>query len=233
MKAIILAGGRGTRLQSVIHDIPKPMAPVNGRPFLEFLVSRLVALGCNDIILSVGYLHEKIMAHFGDGRDFNSSIKYCVEHEPLGTGGAVREALLMAGRDDVLVMNGDTFAAVDIRKLASFHEFLKVIATVAVIPLDDASRYGAVDVSPIGFVTAFAEKKTACSALINSGIYVINRKILDSIPAGRVSLETEVLPALAATGQLGAQIQDVPFIDIGIPSAYQEFCLNSSKYAGI
>lgn len=230
MKAIILAGGHGTRLKSVVHDIPKPMAPVNGRPFLEFLISRLVRHGITDIILSVGYLYEKIVAHFGNGSDFNSTITYCIEPEPLGTGGAVREALLLADSDDVLVMNGDTFVAVDITRLVSLHASLQPVATMAVIPLDDASRYGAVNVSPTGIVTAFAEKKNASPALINSGIYVLNRKLITSIPPGRVSLETEVLPLLVGTGLLAAQIQDVPFIDIGIPDAYKEFCLNSSKF---
>jgi NDP-sugar pyrophosphorylase family protein len=233
MKAIILAGGHGTRLKSVIHDIPKPMAPVDGRPFLEFLISRLVRDGISDIILSVGYLHEKIKAHFGDGCDFNAAITYCIEPEPLGTGGAVREALLLADSDDVLVLNGDTLVAVDIKRLASLHTSLQPTATMAVIPLDDASRYGSVTISPTGIVTAFAEKKGASPALINSGIYIFNRKIITSIPPGKVSLETEVLPLLAGTGHLAAQIQDVPFIDIGIPAAYQEFCLNSSKYSGI
>jgi NDP-sugar pyrophosphorylase family protein len=233
MKAIILAGGQGTRLQAVIHDIPKPMAPVNGRPFLEFLISRLVALGFRDIILSVGYLHEKIMDHFGDGRDYKSSITYCVEHEPLGTGGAVREALLMADCEDVLVMNGDTFAAIDLEKLITFHQFHQTIATMAVIPLDDASRYGTVTVSPDGFVMTFSEKISIRSAHINSGVYIFNKNIVDLIPPGRVSLETDILPDLATAGRLAAQIQDVPFIDIGIPSAYQEFCLNSSRYTDI
>ncbi len=230
MKAVILAGGQGTRLQSVISDIPKPMAPVNGRPFLVFLVTRLVALGFNDIILSVGYLHEQIMDHFGDGREFQASISYCIEHEPLGTGGAVREALLLANTEDLLVMNGDTYVAADLERLVSFHESLQGFATMAVVPIEDASRYGAVNVSPSGLVTEFAEKKSAGSALINSGVYVFSRKVLESIPPGRVSLEADVLPILASAGHLAAQIQDVPFIDIGVPSAYREFCLNSSRY---
>ena len=232
MKAVVLAGGQGSRLKAVVRDTPKPMAPVNGRPFLEFLVSRLVAQGIHDIILSVGYLHEKIMDHFGNGRNFESSITYCVEHEPLGTGGAVRESLLMADCEDLLVLNGDTFVAVDINNLAAFHMSSHTVATMAVIPLEDASRYGTVTVSPAGIVTAFAEKKAAGAALINSGVYVFNRKIIDVIPPGRVSLETDVLPPLAMSGLLAAQIQDVPFIDIGVPAAYQEFCLNSSRYTG-
>lgn len=233
MKAVILAGGQGTRLKSVIHDTPKPMAPVQGRPFLEFLVSWLVSLGIHDIILSVGYLYEKITNHFGDGRNFQASITYCVEHEPLGTGGAVREALLMADSDDVLVMNGDTFVAADIGALIAFHKFHQTIATMAVIPLADASRYGSVNVSSAGLVTAFSEKENSSSGLINSGIYIFNNKVRDLIPPGRASLEADVLPTLATAGRLAALIQDVPFIDIGVPSAYREFCLNSSRYTDV
>ncbi|MEI6213382.1 MAG: nucleotidyltransferase family protein [Desulfuromonadales bacterium] len=233
MKAVILAGGRGTRLKSVVHGTPKPMAPVNGRPFLEFLISRLVSQGINNIILSVGHMHEQIMDHFEDGKNFHSSITYCVEHEPLGTGGAVREALLMADSGDLLVMNGDTFVAIDIEKLVAFHRSLQVIATMAVIPVDDASRYGTVNVSPTGLVTTFTEKNAGGSALINSGVYIFNKRMIDAIPPGQVSLETAILPPLAITGHLAAHCQDVPFIDIGVPSAYREFCLNSSRYVHV
>jgi NDP-sugar pyrophosphorylase family protein len=233
MNAIILAGGQGARLKSVIHDIPKPMAPVNGRPFLEFLVSRLVSCGIQDIIMSVGYLHEKIIDHFGDGRKFCSSITYCVEHEPLGTGGAVRETFLMASCEDALVLNGDSFVAADLGKLISFHASLQSIASMLVIPLDDTSRYGTVNVSPDGLVTVFAEKKTSGLALINAGIYVFNRKIIDLIPPGQTSLETDILPGMATAGHLAAQIQEVPFIDIGVPTAYMDFCLNSARYTDV
>lgn len=233
MKAVILAGGQGTRLKSVIHEIPKPMAPVNGRPFLEFLVSRLVSHGISEIILSVGYLYENIVAHFGNGSQLQASISYCIEPEPLGTGGAVRESLAMAGRENVLVINGDTFVAADIKKLSDFHELRRTIATMTVIPMDDASRYGSVKVSPAGLVTAFTEKENSGSGLINAGIYVFSAKMLDLMPAGRVSLETDILPKLAGAGQLAAQVQNVPFIDIGIPESYREFCLNSSKYTDV
>ncbi|MDD2898662.1 MAG: nucleotidyltransferase family protein [Desulfuromonadaceae bacterium] len=232
MKAVILAGGQGTRLKSVIHDIPKPMAPVQGRPFLEFLVSRLIGEGVCTIILSVGYLHKQIMDHFGDGSNLHATIEYCIEHEPLGTGGGVREALRMADSDDVLVMNGDTFAAVDVKNVVKHHKQLGAVMTMVAIPVVDASRYGTVNISSEGLVTAFAEKKRSDVALINSGVYIVNKKLLDIIPAGTVSLELDVLPELAEKGLLAAQIQDVPFIDIGVPSDYHEFCQNSSKYTG-
>lgn len=230
MKAVILAGGRGTRLKSIIHDVPKPMAPVNGRPFLEFLISRLAGEGVCDIILSVGYLYEKIVEHFGDGGKFNVSITYCVEHEPLGTGGGVREALLMADSDDVIVMNGDTFSAVDMKTLVQFHKRMGVVATMVAIPVADATRYGAVNISSQGLVTEFSEKMTTCSALINSGCYVFNSKVLTTIPQGNVSLEHEVLPVLVRNGWLAAHVQDTPFIDIGVPEQYLEFCRNTAFY---
>lgn len=230
MKAVILAGGKGTRLRCVVKDVPKPMAPVNGRPFLEFLISRLVVQGFDKIVLSVGYLSEKIIDHFGDGSNFNASISYCVENVPLGTGGAIREVLLLADDEDILVMNGDTFAAVDIKKLVSFHKNLKTKMTMAVIPRDDAARYGSVHLSSNGLVTAFTEKDLTGSGLINSGVYVINKALLASIPSGFISLESNVLPVLAIDGQLAAHIQDVPFIDIGVPVAYDDFCRNSLKY---
>lgn len=228
MKAIILAGGFGTRLRAAVKDVPKPMAPVNGRPFLELLVSRLVSEGISEIILSVGYLHEIIVKHFGDGRRFNASIIYCVEREPVGTGGGVRESLKLAGAGDTLVINGDTYAAVDVKSLLAFHRRIQAAASMIAIPMDDAQRYGSVTVSVDGMVTAFAEKGTAGPALINAGFYVVNNSIADVIPSGFVSLERDVLPVLAGNGRLAAQMQKVSFIDIGVPEDYLEFCRNTT-----
>lgn len=230
MKAIILAGGRGTRLSTVISDVPKPMAPINGRPFLEFLISKLVSNGIDKIILSVGYLHQSIINHFEDGRHFGASIEYLVEPEPLGTGGAIREAMKLVNNKEALVMNGDTFVALDIQKFINFHRQTQKIATMALIPIDDASRYGAVKISPDGIVTSFSEKSSHQAGFINAGVYIFNQEIINHFPEGRVSLETDILPILAITGNLAAQPQKVPFIDIGIPSAYHEFCLNHSTY---
>ena len=232
MKAIILAGGFGSRLQCEVKDLPKPMAPINGRPFLEFLISRLSACRVSEIILSVGYLHEKIVKHFGDGRGFNASIAYCVEHEPLGTGGGVRETLKLAGAGDSLIVNGDTYAMVDIENFVDFHRRHQVSASMVVIPVPNAERYGSVTVSDDGMVASFMEKGAAGPALINSGIYLANHSILDAIPLGHVSLELDVLPLLARQGRLAAQIQEVQFIDIGIPEDYREFCRNTARYVG-
>lgn len=230
MKAIILAGGSGTRLQSVVWDVPKPMAPVNGRPFLEFLIKRLVDSGITEIILSIGYLHEKIISYFGDGSLFGASISYCVESEPLGTGGAIRESLKILDAETALIMNGDTFSSVDTNSLASFHSNMKAMVSMAVVPISDASRYGTVLVTPEGRVKLFLEKQAIGSNLVNSGTYICNNSLLDLFSTGNVSFENDILPIIINKGLLAAQIQDVPFIDIGIPEDYQKFCLNHSVY---
>jgi NDP-sugar pyrophosphorylase family protein len=230
MKAIILAGGMGTRLRGVVRDLPKPMAPVNGRPFLDILIARLVTQGVTEIILSVGYLHDCISKHFGNGAAHGASIEYCVEHEPLGTGGAVGKALQMAGNGDVLVLNGDTFAEVEIKELIAFHLDRKALATIAVLPVADASRYGTVVVSPEGMVEAFSEKSSTGSNLVNAGVYVFNSDALDLIPPGKSSLENDVLPQIVLQGRLAAQIQQVPFIDIGLPDDYYRFCRRFSEH---
>lgn len=230
MKAIILAGGSGTRLQSIIRDVPKPMAPIDGRPFLEFLIKRLVNSGTTEIILSIGYLHDKIIDHFGDGSLFGASISYCIESEPLGTGGAIRESMKMLDAETALIMNGDTFTSVDTDSLASFHSNMKAMVSMVVVPISDASRYGTVLVTPEGRVKLFTEKQAAGYNLINSGTYICNRSLLDLFSTGNVSFENDILPIIINKGLLAAQIQDVPFIDIGIPEDYQKFCLNYSIY---
>jgi len=230
MKAIILAGGSGMRLQSVVKDVPKPMAPVDGRPFLEFLITRLVNSGIIEIVLSVGYMHEKIVSHFGDGSQLGASISYCVESEPVGTGGAIRESLRMLDAGEAFVLNGDTFSAVDTDSLALFHTSSKAMVSMAVVPAADASRYGTVQVSHEGRVTSFLEKQAGGSNLVNTGTYICNRSILDLIPSGKVSFEHDVLPVILSQGMLAAQVQDVQFIDIGIPEDYRRFCLDHSVY---
>lgn len=230
MKAIILAGGFGTRLKDVVPDVPKPMAPVRGAPFLKLLIDRLVLSGVNELILSTGYLHETIYEYFGNGSEYNASIDYCVEQEPLGTGGAVLKALGMVGNEDVLIVNGDTYAGVSIDKLITFHNQQKTVITMAVIPMKDASRYGCVQLSHDGKVVSFLEKSTVKNGLINSGVYIANSGLQGMFPQGKLSLELDVLPALAHKGLLAALVQHVPFIDIGMPEDYLEFCRNTSNY---
>ncbi len=219
MKAFILAGGKGTRLQSVISDIPKPMAPVAGKPFLEYLVVQLVGWGIPDIVLSVGHKKESILAYFQDGSRWNARISYAIEELPLGTGGALREALQGMQDETVLAMNGDSFFNCSLADLMRFHAGKKALATLALRPVADASRYGRVAVNEHNLVTEFREKQQGTTGLINAGIYVINRSILPFLAQGPVSFEKEVLPNVIGYGLYGLAL-DGFFIDIGIPEDY-------------
>lgn len=220
MKAVILAGGFGTRLQSVVSDLPKPMAPVAGKPFLEFLLRQLLRWDFQDIMLSVGYKAEVIGAYFGDGRKWGARIGYCREESPLGTGGAIREAARMMGDGDILVMNGDSFLDLD------FHEFMKVHdvrnnpVTMALAARENCGRYGRVELGPDGNVLAFSEKKGDRPGLINGGIYICRRTFAERIPPGVVSFERDVLPLLVPGGIAGV-VAGGFFVDIGVPEDYR------------
>ncbi|MBN9518511.1 nucleotidyltransferase family protein [bacterium] len=218
--AAILAGGLGTRLRSVVADRPKVLAPVAGRPYLTHLLDQLFTAGAGDVVLLTGYGADQVRAAFGDGYR-GMTLRYSVEPEPLGTGGAVRHALdLFAG--DVLLMNGDSYCAIDLAGLVATARHTGQVG-VALAHVDDVSRYGTVGIGPTGRVTAFAEKGGASGAgWINAGVYLIPRGCVADIPAGRaVSLEREVLPRWVAD----PGIRGVPggrFIDIGTPESFAE-----------
>jgi D-glycero-alpha-D-manno-heptose 1-phosphate guanylyltransferase len=219
MKAIILAGGKGTRLQSVVNDLPKPMAPVGGKPFLEYLIRQLLSCRISEIILSVGYKKESIMSYFSNGADYGATISYVQEKVPLGTGGAIKKAFSSVIDTDILVMNGDSFFDADIPALISYHYQKNAAVTMALLSMKDTGRYGRVEMSSDGKIISFREKENSVSGLINTGIYMLNRTILPSIPDGVVSFETCVLTQLVGNGLFGSK-QDGFFIDIGIPSDY-------------
>ena len=223
MKAIIRAGGEGTRLREVVSEVPKPMAPVAGKPFLEYLVLQLKQGGIREIILSTGYKREAVKAHFGTGEKWGVRISYSEEESPLGTGGALRKATVLLEAPDagpVLVLNGDSFLEIDFRALAAFHSAKKARATMGLVFMEDTSRYGRVEIDDEGCVLAFAEKSAGSSGRINGGVYVLNREVLESIPEGKVALETEVLPLLVGRGLYGMETKGF-FRDIGIPHDYR------------
>ncbi len=224
MKTLSLAGGLGTRLRSVLADVPKPMAPVRGRPFLEYVIAHLARYGQTDIVLSTGHLGEQIRDHFGDGSGHGVNVVYSHEDRPLGTGGAIKLAEPHLGGDDdsFMVMNGDSFLAADLSALIDHHRQRGALATLSVISTDDPSRYGGVELATDGSIVRFVEKgePTAGPGLINAGIYLFRRELLAEIPAGvGVSLEREVFPTLIGRGFCGLQ-QDAFFIDIGVPATY-------------
>ncbi len=224
MQALILAGGLGTRLRSVVSDRPKPMAFVGGIPFLERLIRRLASQGVEEVILCVGYLWERILEAFGEGKDLGVTLRYSVEETPLGTAGALKKAeALISGT--FFVLNGDTFLEVNLRALQNFHREKKALGTLTVVPMENAGRYGSVQLDSTGRIRGFLEKGLVSTCLpcwINGGVYVFERALLRWVPEGRpVSLERETLPALiAADGPLYGYESRGYFIDIGTPEHY-------------
>ena len=214
MEAIILAGGLGTRLRGVIGEIPKCMAPVDGKPFLQYQLEWLSRFDVGHVVLSVGYLREQVM-DFVNAREWPFKVTYAIEKEPLGTGGGIRLALSKCKGNKVFVLNGDTFYNVDLKAL----NFTAPV-TLALKPMRDFDRYGAVDWDG-DLVNAFREKQPCAEGLINGGIYAIDRSQLDmSLFPKNFSFERDVLEPLANYGLVAGEVQEGYFIDIGVPEDY-------------
>jgi D-glycero-alpha-D-manno-heptose 1-phosphate guanylyltransferase len=210
----------GARLRDVVPDLPKPMAPVGGRPFLEYILERLVAAGLNDIVLSVGYRSDIIRAHFGDSWR-GAAIRYAEEAEPLGTGGAIAHAAEGYSDAELLVLNGDTLLDLDFRDLLAWRQ-REAAGPIAMVlqQVADVSRYGAVRCKD-GVVCEFAEKGPHGPGLINAGLYLINPALFTRFGLrGRFSLETELLQPHLAELQPKAYVTDAYFIDIGVPEDF-------------
>lgn len=219
--AVILAGGRGTRLQAVVSDVPKPLAPVNGRPFLDYQFALLAQSGVvSRVILSLGHQAQKVIDHYAQHPP-PLPTTFIVEQEPLGTGGGLRLALSDVQSTRLFTMNGDSLFRWDLPALIAAHEATRPAATLALVEVPDTSRYGAVTVED-GRVTAFLEKSEARGpGLINAGLNLFERSALEAIPEGRpVSLEQEVYPELVRQGRLNAVGFASDFIDIGLPETY-------------
>jgi D-glycero-alpha-D-manno-heptose 1-phosphate guanylyltransferase len=219
MQAIVLAGGLGTRLRSVVPDLPKPMAPVAGRPFLAWILDRLVDAGFERAVLAVGYRHEVIRDHFGEAYR-GMSLHYSIENTPLGTGGAIRLAADHATAPQVFVLNGDTYLALDYRAMLAKHQQSASRLSVAVCSVPDVSRYGALELET-GQIHGFREKGCTGPGFINAGVYLLASEILHEIPAGApFSFELQLLvPRVQALRPL-AFITEGRFIDIGIPEDF-------------
>lgn len=223
MKAIILAGGFGTRLKSVISEVPKPMAPVNGQPFLAILVKRLIRSNINDIVLSVGYNQEVIRDFFGDGSLLGVTIKYSAEESPLGTGGAIKAAMEQFPADRYLIMNGDSYFDNNVLELLAYHQTKQAAITLALAEVADKSRYGSVEINKDGTISSFSEKGADGSGTINAGVYVLERSVIKSFPDAVCSFESDVLPIMIGKKLYGFCQQGF-FIDIGVPEDYRAFC---------
>jgi D-glycero-alpha-D-manno-heptose 1-phosphate guanylyltransferase len=219
-EAIILAGGFGTRLQSVLADIPKCMAPVNGKPFLTYILDYLITQKISKVILSVGFRKEHIINYFGD--NYNSiAIVYAIENEPLGTGGAIKLAMNQVTGKSVFVLNGDTHFIPDLELMHETHEKSSADITIAVKQMLETDRYGTVELDKNAAIIHFKEKEPNMgTGLINGGIYLINRHVLDAFGEKRFSLEQVVFKKSTYSLKMQAFRTDAFFLDIGIPDDY-------------
>ncbi|MEZ4826297.1 MAG: nucleotidyltransferase family protein [Bacteroidia bacterium] len=220
-EAIVLAGGMGTRLRSVVADVPKPMAPVNGRPFLAYVLDALQSQGITTVVLAVGYKREVIEEYFGEEYR-GMKIRYSVEEEALGTGGGIKQACGLLDGEDALVLNGDTFFGADIQALHRFYQEMDADLVLALREMRDFDRYGTVQTDTDGRVMGFEEKAYKSVGLINGGIYLFRRNLLggEAFPQ-KFSFEKDVLESLFAENRFFGLAFDVYFIDIGIPEDYE------------
>lgn len=222
--AVILAGGLGTRLRSAVPDLPKPMAPISGRPFLEHQLDYWIKQGISNFVLSVGYRHEVIIDHFGN-RYKDASIDYVIEKTPLGTGGGLLLAAEKIGKNDpFLLLNGDTYFAVDLKALIAFSSANDADWCFSLFRTNETGRYMGIDVSPQWKITSLRSGAGQPNRLANGGVYWVSPRALIGepfSPGDKVSLEDDIFPAAIAVGQrlMGIEFSGT-FIDIGVPDDY-------------
>lgn len=224
--AIILAGGEGKRLRGLIKEIPKPLAMVDGKPFLDILLAQLNKCNCiNRLILAVGYKAERIVEKYKDCSAYNFDIGFSIEEKLLGTGGGMKKAIGHTETKNILAMNGDSYTEVDMEDLIKTHRRNNSKLTIVLLKVKDAGRYGTVRINSHSRVTCFQEKRGVNEAgLINAGIYLLKRDIFDTIEQDRViSMEKELLPAFVRNFQnrVRGYIVRGKFIDIGVPETYK------------
>ncbi len=228
MEAIVLAGGFGTRLRQVVPDLPKPMAPIAGRPFLEILLSTLARKGFTRIVLSLGFMSEKIIAYFGDSY-LGMKLVYEVESQPLGTGGAIRAALVRCVTDHVFVFNGDTYLDLEVDELERLWEAGRH-PVIVVREVPDTARFGRVEICE-GRINAFLEKGMSGPGLINAGCYVLPKDALEDFPLGYpFSIESEFFIKYLQCLRFDGFVTHGRFIDIGVP---YDYVLAQTELAGL
>lgn len=220
MECIILAGGQGTRLQSVVQDVPKCLAPINGKPFLDYLFSYLESQFVDHVVLSLGYKYEMVLEYL-KGRAFTFKVSWVIEKEPLGTGGAIKLALGKTKSKHVFVLNGDTHFPIDLREMASIHT-PETTLTIATKMLENIDRYGLVKTNDNNRIMSFEEKKAVAKGMINGGIYILNTALaaLDNYNKS-FSFEQDFMQPLVNTHIFKSFESDAYFIDIGVPADYE------------
>ncbi|GAA0338345.1 NDP-sugar synthase [Streptomyces olivoreticuli] len=228
-EAILLVGGKGTRLRPLTMNTPKPMVPAAGVPFLTHQLARARAAGVEHVVLATSYLAEVFEPYFGDGSALGLHLEYVTEVEPLGTGGAIRNVasrLRSAPDEPVLIFNGDILTGLDIEALVDTHRTTGADVSLHLTRVEDPRAFGLVPTDATGRVTAFLEKPQTPEEIvtdqINAGAYVFNRSVIDSIPADRpVSVERETFPGLLAAGaHLQGMVDSTYWLDLGTPQAF-------------
>lgn len=222
MQALILAGGPGKRMWPLTNLVPKPLLPINNKPFLVYQMNFLKRQGIENIILAIGHKGRLIKKCLGNGKNLGVQIVYSEEKFPLGTGGAIKQAENLIKNNCIFILNGDTFADVNLKKMLKFHQRNKQPITIAVVEVDNPGRFGQVKINNKNLIINFKEKTQRNQrSLINAGIYIFQKKILKKIPLNKkISLEKDIFPTLI--GQIAAFRSKGYFIDIGIPKDYQK-----------
>lgn len=217
-KAIILLGGKGTRLSGLFPDLPKAMVPVAGRPFLAWQLDWLFKQGISSVLLAAGYMGDKIQ-NWIKQQPFKDRVLVSIEPTPLGTGGALKYLADTIGNNPFLTLNGDSLLPkLDYQQMQEFHRKSGAVGTIAVTSIEDSGRYGAVLFDAKGKIIKFEEKKKRGAGWINAGLYLLEPSILSAIsPNKNVSIENEVFPALAAEGKMFAFQSKPPLLDMGTP----------------
>lgn len=223
VQAVVLVGGKGTRLRPLTLSAPKPMLPTAGVPFLTHLLSRIRAAGIRDVVLGTSFQAHVFEEHYGDGADLDLRLRYVTETEPLGTGGGIRNVLGELTADTILVFNGDVLGGTDVREVLDTHHASGADVTMHLVRVGDPRAFGCVPTTADGRVTAFLEKtQDPPTDQINAGTYVFRRSVIEEIPAGRaVSVEREVFPRLLAEGRhIQAHIDAAYWRDMGTPEDF-------------
>ncbi len=220
MKAVIMAGGKGTRLAPLTNETPKPLMPIINKPILQYIIELLKKHGITDISMSLGYMAGKIIETFGNGKDLGVNLRYSIEKEPLGTAGGVKAAAENF-KEDFLVISGDAFTDYDLSELISFHKNHGKLVTIAAARVKDPSAFGVMLLNGAGKVRSFIEKpKEPLSNIASTGIYVMKSEILKKIPDGFCDFARDVFPKIK--GQIYAKVMNGYWSDIGTLLSYYE-----------
>jgi D-glycero-alpha-D-manno-heptose 1-phosphate guanylyltransferase len=231
--AVILAGGFGTRLQTVINDLPKPMAPVKGKPFLDYQLQYLEHYGIKKVIFSLGHLAEKIQTHYKN--TFNGlQLSYVIEKTPLGTGGGIRLALEQCSDSFALVLNGDSFFEIDLNHYYHLHLKENSHVSLALRKVQDARRYGTIETDNMHRIASFKEKTTVASpGIINAGVYILDKELYkkNTLPEKKFSIEKDFFEKYLGEITIKGFEFNGYFIDIGIPEDYAKAQHDFERFA--